>query len=62
VLYRQDAALQRKRSVVKRTLGWLKGFRRLRYRVDRTAASFHAAVYVAVLVLCVRRVVSHSLA
>jgi transposase len=44
-LYGQDAALQRKRYVVERTLGWRKGFRRVRYRVDRTAASFHAAVY-----------------
>ncbi len=38
----------------------LKGFRRLRYRVDRTAASFHAFVYLAILILCVRRVVSPS--
>jgi transposase len=54
-LYTEDAALQRKRYVVERTLGWLKGFRRLRYRVDRTAASFQAFVYLAILVLCVRR-------
>ncbi len=46
--------------VEERTLGWLKGFRRLRYRVDRTAASFHAFVYLAVLVLCVRRLISPS--
>ncbi len=50
----------RKRYVVGRTLGWLKGFRRLRYRVDRTAASFHAFVYLAVLVLCVRCLVGQS--
>jgi transposase len=60
-LYAEDPALQRKRYVVERTLGWLKGFRRLRYRVDRTAASFHAFVYLAVLVLCVRRLISPSL-
>jgi transposase len=54
-LYTEDAALQRKRYVVERTLGWLKGFRRLRYRMDRTAASFQAFVYLAILVLCVRR-------
>src|SRR5215203_912260 len=59
-LYAQDAALQRKRYVVERTLGWFKGFRRLRYRVDRTAASFQAFVYLAILVLCVRRLVSQS--
>ena len=29
-------------------------------RVDRTSASFHAFVYLAILVLCVRRVVSPS--
>ncbi len=38
----------------------MKGFRRLRYRVDRTAASFQAFVYQAVLVLCVRRLVTQS--
>jgi transposase len=59
-LYVQDAALQRKRYVVERTLGWLKGFRRLRYRVDRTAASFQAFVYLAILVLCVRRLKSRE--
>jgi transposase len=57
-LYPQGAALQRKRYVVERTLGWLKGFRRLRYRVNRTAKSFHAFVYLAVLVLCLRRLIS----
>ncbi len=59
-LYAEDGTLQRKRYVVERTLGWLKGFRRLRYRVDRTAASFQAFVYLAILVLCVRRLVSPS--
>jgi transposase len=59
-LYAKDASLQRKRYVIERTLDWLKGFRRLRYRVDRTAASFQAFVYLAVLVLCVRRLMSQS--
>jgi transposase len=59
-LYAEDIALQRKRYVVERTLGWIKGFRRLRYRVDRTAASFHAFVYLAVLVLCVRHLLSQD--
>jgi transposase len=36
-LYRDDTALERKRYVVERTLSWLKSFRRLRYRVDRTS-------------------------
>ena len=59
-LYAEDVTLQRKRYVVERTLGWVKGFRRLRYRVDRSAASFHAFVYLAVLVLCVRRLIARS--
>jgi transposase len=59
-LYGEDAVLERKRYVVERTIGWLKGFRRLRYRVDRTAVSFHAFVYLAVLVLCVRRLMCQS--
>ena len=59
-LYAEDVALQRKRYVVERTLGWLKGFRRLRYRVDRTAVSFQAFVYLAILVLCVRRLMCPS--
>jgi transposase len=59
-LYGEDVVLQRKRYVVERTLGWLKGFRRLQYRVDRTAASFHGFVYLVVLVLCVRRLLRPS--
>ena len=59
-LYGEDAALQRKRYVVERTLSWLKGFRRLRYRVDRTAASFHAFVYLAMLVVSVRRLITET--
>jgi transposase len=60
-LYTENPALQKKHYVAERTLGWLKGFRRLRYRVDRTAASFHAFVYLAVLVLCVLRLISRFL-
>jgi transposase len=58
--YTEAIVLQRKRHVVERALGWLKSFRRLRYRVVRTAASFHAFVYFAVLVLDVRRLSSQS--
>jgi transposase len=57
-LYAEETVLQRKRYVVERTLGWLKSFRRLRYRVDRTRTSFQAFVYLAILVLCVRRLIS----
>jgi transposase len=59
-LYAEDPTLQRKRYVVERTLGWLKGFRRLRYRVDRTAVSFHAFVYLAMLVVSVRRLITET--
>ena len=59
-LHAQVAALQRKRSVVERALGWRKSFRWLRYRVDRTAASLQAFVYLAILVLCVRRLMRPS--
>jgi transposase len=59
-LYAEDVKLQRKRYVFERTLGWLKGFRRLRYRVDRTAASFQAFVYLEILVLCVRRLITRE--
>jgi hypothetical protein len=34
--------------------------RRLRYRVNRTAVSFRAFVYLAILVLCVRRLVGDA--
>jgi transposase len=59
-LYDEDPALQRKRYVVERTLGWLKGVRRLRYRVGRTAASFQAFVYLANLVLRVRHPITRE--
>ena len=57
-LYAEDAKLQRQRHVVERPFGWLNGFRRLCYRIDRTSASNEAFVYLVVLVLCVRRPVS----
>ena len=37
--------------------GMMDRYRRLRYRVDRTTASFDAFVYLAVNVLCTRRAV-----
>ena len=57
-LYAEDAELLAQRYVVERTVGWLKGFRRLRVRVDRTAAAFETFVYLAVLVLCLRRLMT----
>lgn len=43
------------RFVVERTNAWLKSFRRLRMRFDYKASSFEAFLYLAILVLCVRR-------
>jgi transposase len=59
-LYVEDTSLQRKRYVVERTFSWLKAFRRLRYRIDRTSVSFQAFVNLTLLVLCVRRLVTSS--
>ena len=53
-LYAHDPLLYRRRWVVERTHSWLKSFRRLRYRVDRTSASFEAFLYLAVIVICAR--------
>src|SRR5918998_1456640 len=44
-LYAHDPARFKRRWVVERTNSWLKSFRRLRYRVDRTTASFEAFLY-----------------
>jgi hypothetical protein len=49
VIGQEDASLRPKCYVVERTRGWRESFPRLRYRVDRTAASFHAFVYLAIL-------------
>lgn len=54
-VYRYDKALGRQRYVIERTNGRLKSFRRLHFRFDRTSASFEAFLWLAVLVLCVRR-------
>jgi transposase len=56
----KDTSLPRKRSIVERTLGWRKGFRRLCYRVDRTAASCHACGSLAILVRWMRRLVRQA--
>jgi putative transposase len=43
------------RFVVERTNAWLKSFRRLRMRFDYKASSFEAFLYLAILVLCIRK-------
>lgn len=55
LLYLIDKPLQKKRYVVEQTNAWLKSFRRLRHRFDYTLLSFESFVYLAILVICVRR-------
>jgi transposase len=56
-LYRYDKEEGKNRFIVERTNAWFKSFRRLRNRFDYTAASFEAFLYLAILVICVRRLV-----
>jgi len=53
--YLYDKLQGRKRFVVERTNAWVKSFKRLRFRFDYTAASFEAFLYLAIIVICVRR-------
>lgn len=55
LLYLKNKTLQKERYVVEQTNSWLKSFRRLRHRFDYTLNSFEAFVYLAILVICVRR-------
>jgi transposase len=45
----------KKRFIIERTNAWLKSFKRLRFRFDYTATSFEAFLYLAIIVICVRR-------
>lgn len=48
----------KKRYVIERTNAWIKSFRRLRMRFDYKIASFEAFLYLAIIVICVRRLLS----
>jgi transposase len=50
-----DQDIGRKRYVVERTNAWYKSFRRLMFRFDRTIRSFEAFLYLAALVICLKR-------
>lgn len=52
-MYNKDEG--RKRFVIERTNAWLKSFRRLRMRFDYKVNSFEAFLYLAIIVICVRR-------
>jgi len=43
------------RFVIERTNAWIKSFRRLRMRYDYKANSFEAFLYLAIIVICVRK-------
>lgn len=53
-----DKHLGKERFVVERTNGWLKSFRRIRFRYDYTLASFRGLVLLSSIVVCVRRLVA----
>lgn len=50
-----DAMLAKQRYVVERSNAWIKSFRRLRFRFDRTKRFFEAFVLLAILVILVRK-------
>jgi transposase len=54
-LYRYDPEEGKHRFIIERTNAWFKSFRRLRNRFDYHIASFEAFLYLAILVICVRR-------
>lgn len=56
--YLYNKSKGKKRFVVERTNAWLKSFRRLRMRFDYKASSFEAFLYLAILVICVRKLLS----
>jgi transposase len=56
-LYRYDAEEAKHRFIIERTNAWFKSFRRLRNRFDYHIASFEAFVYLAIIIICVRRLI-----
>jgi transposase len=56
-LYRMDTALYKKRNVIERTNSWLKSFRRLHFRYDRSRKSFEACLYLAIIIIVLRRAI-----
>jgi len=54
-LYKCDPKLSKLRFIIERTNAWFKGFKRLRFRYDRSSYSFEAFLSLAIIVICVRR-------
>lgn len=49
--------LGKMRFKIERTNGWIKSFRRVHFRFDYTLASFKAFTYLALIVICVRKLI-----
>jgi transposase len=56
-LYRYEREEGKHRFIIERTNAWFKSFRRLRNRFDYHIASFEAFLYLAIIIICVRRLV-----
>ena len=50
--------LGKMRFKIERTNAWIKSFRRLHFRFDYTLASFQALTYLALIVICLRKLVN----
>lgn len=55
VSYNQN--LGKMRFKIERTNAWIKSFRRLHFRFDYTLASFQALTYLALIVICLRKLI-----
>ena len=49
--------LGKMRFKVERTNAWIKSFRRLHFRFEYTLASFQALTYLALIVICLRKLI-----
>lgn len=54
-LYNCDPKIYKFRFIIERTNAWFKSFKRLRFRYDRSSCSFEAFLSMAIIVMCVRR-------
>ncbi|MCL5962550.1 MAG: IS5 family transposase [Chloroflexi bacterium] len=57
-LYRFHPVLAKQRFVTERTNAWLKSFKRLHFRFDRSTYSFECFLYLAIIVICVRKLLN----
>lgn len=52
-----DPKVGKQRYVVERTNAWIKSFKRLKFRFDRSALSFEAFLYLGIMVILIRRLI-----